>query len=295
MEEKVKFSSGNIPVILVEGKTLPEVWEKSLTETWEKGVSVRTQYDRKNAAGKFIDPPSRDSTIIMVVHEPFTEPRIHRALPTGLDELETYRQEVVLGIHDHYVGKGKKGWSYSYHDRLFHYCGKLTHFAGEVRHINQIKKMIENLSKCFYTRRAEAITWDPEIDIHDDEPPCLQRIWCRILEDPKKGLILNMNTNWRSRDAFKAAFMNMFALTDLMKFIAESISEKIGKTVSVGRYFDYCDSYHIYGSYFDQFKGFLETLQTKTFPLRTYTSEFAEPFFEEARQKLSKDPETKPC
>ena len=154
---------------------------------------------------------------------------------------------------------------------------------------------LENLSKCFYTRRAEAITWDPEIDIHDDEPPCLQRVWCRILEDPKKGLVLNMNTNWRSRDAYKAAFMNMFALTDLMKVIAERISGKIGEPVSVGRYFDYCDSYHIYGSYFDQFKGFLETLKTKTWEQRTYTSEFAEPFFEEARQKLSEDPETKPC
>jgi len=288
-KEKDFFSSsgGDIPVIVVEGKTLPEVWEKSLTETWEKGVSIRTQYDRKNAKGEFIDPPSRDVKMIMVIHEPFAEPRIHRALPTGLDELEIYRQEVVLGIHNHWIGK--KGWSYSYHDRLFHY--PLGHAEAMPMLIfeNQIEAVIENLAKCPYTRRAQAITWDPGIDTYDDEPPCLQRIWCRILDDPKKGLVLNMDTDWRSRDAYKAAFMNIFALTDLMKVIAKKVSQKIGKPVKIGRYVDCANSYHIYGSYFDQFKGFLETLNKKTFEQRTYTMKFAKPFFEEAREKIKKE------
>jgi len=275
-EKKTEFSSGDIPVIKVEGKGLPEVWEKSLVETWEKGVGIKTQYDKPN------DPSSKDCTMIMVFHDPFIEPRIHRALPTGLDELETYRQEVVLGIHDHWIGT--HGWSYSYHDRLFNYETKEGF-------LNQIKIMINNLADCYYTRRAESITWDPEKDAENHEPPCLQRIWCRILEDPQKGLVLNMNTHWRSRDAYKAAFMNVFALTDLMKFIANEVSKIIGKPVKIGRYVDISDSYHIYGSYFNQFKGFLETLKVKTFKERTYTSEFAEPFFEEIREKLLKNPD----
>ena len=269
---KLTFSAGNIPVLKVEGKTLPEVWEKSLLEVWQKGIAIKTQYDRPN------DPPSRDATMVMVINEPFSEPRIHRALPTGLDELEIYRQEVVLGVHDHWIGS--HGWSYSYHDRFFNYEIK----GGN---LNQIAAAIENLVDCTYTRRAQAITWNPELDARHHEPPCLQRIWLRILEDPKEGLILNMNTHWRSRDAYKAAFMNIFALTDLQRAIAEDTSEKIGGQVKVGRYVDIADSYHIYGSYFNQFKGFLETLEKKTFEQRTYTSSFAEPFFEEARAKLN--------
>ena len=31
------MDQGNIPVITIQGKTIPEVWEKSLLETWEKG------------------------------------------------------------------------------------------------------------------------------------------------------------------------------------------------------------------------------------------------------------------
>ena len=265
------FSGGDIPVLKVEGKTLPQVWENSLVEVWAKGIAIKTQYDRT------IDPPSRDATMIMVIHEPFAEPRIHRALPTGLDELEIYRQEVVDGIHNHWIGG--HGWSYSYHDRLFNYAT-----AGG--NLDQIASAVENLVACGYTRRAQAITWDPELDAKHHEPPCLQRIWFRIFEDPKEGLVLNMNTHWRSRDAYKAAFMNIFALTDLQRAIAEKISKKISKPVKVGRYVDVIDSYHIYGSYFEQFKGFLETLEKKTFEQRTYSTSFAEPFFEEARARI---------
>lgn len=265
------FSSGDIPVLKVEGRTLPQVWENSLTEVWSKGIAIKTQYDRA------IDPPSRDATMIMIIHEPFLEPRIHRALPTGLDELEVYRQEVVDGIHDHWIGS--HGWSYSYHDRLFNY--KIS--GGN---LDQVSAVVENLVSCGYTRRAQAITWDPEIDARHHEPPCLQRLWFRIFEDTCEGLVLNMNTHWRSRDAYKAAFMNIFALTDLQRKIAEEISGKIGKPVKVGRYVDITDSYHIYGSYFEQFKGFLETLVKKTFEQRIFSTSFAEEFFEEARNRI---------
>ncbi|MGM0368737.1 MAG: thymidylate synthase [Actinomycetota bacterium] len=273
-KKEITFSSGNIPVLMVEGETLPEAWEKSVVEVWEKGVSIRTQYDRPK------DPPSRDASMVIVIKEPFTEPRIHRALPTGLDELEVYRQEVVLGVHDGWIGE--HGWSYSYHDRLFNY-----HTGQD--HLDQINAAIKNLVECFYTRRAQAITWVPGIDSSHHEPPCLQRIWLRILEDPEEGLFLNMNTHWRSRDAFKAAFMNIFALTDLQRKIAEEISKKIGTEVRVGRYVDMADSYHIYGSYFDQFKGFLKTLEKKSFSERTYSTSFAEPFFKEAAEKIAQE------
>ena len=95
-----------------------------------------------------------------------------------------------------------------------------------------------------------------------------------------------MNTHWRSRDAYKASFMNIFALTDLQKFIADRISEKIKKSVEVGRYVDMTDSFHIYGSYKKEFEHFLTTVKQRSFEERVWTSEFAQPFFEEGRKKL---------
>ncbi|MFA5069538.1 MAG: thymidylate synthase [Candidatus Omnitrophota bacterium] len=264
-----------IPVILVQRETLPEAWEEAVIRTWEEGVSVRTEYDKPQ------DPPSRDCTMVMVVKDPFKEPRIHRAFPGGLDSLEVYRQEVVYGIHDHWIAPEEGKWTYTYHQRLFSY-------KSESGFIDQMDYVIEKLSNSGHSRRAQAITWDPELDVLTDDPPCLQRVWFRISEDNAMP-VLNMNTHWRSRDGFKAAFMNMFALTDLQRIIAGKISAKTGRIIGVGRYADMTDSFHIYGSYYSNFEGFLELTRKRDFSQRVWDSSFAAPFFDEARAKIKRE------
>ena len=160
-----------------------------------------------------------------------------------------------------------------------------THYL-ESEVINQINYIIDKLSKTSYTRRAQAITWNVGSDPQTYDAPCLQRIWFRMLENENKELVLNMNTNWRSRDGYKAAFMNIFALTDLQRIVAEKISKNINKKVLLGRYTDIADSFHIYGSYYKEFESFVKTVQKRSFEERTWDSEYAEPIFEEAREKL---------
>ena len=82
-------------------------------------------------------------------------------------------------------------------------------------------------------------------------PPCLQRIWCKIVDDEW----LEMHTSWRSRDAYNAAFMNMYALTLLQRMIAD----KIG--VKVGRYVDDSDSYHVYDRNFKSLERFASAVE----------------------------------
>ena len=258
------------------GKTLPEAWEKAVLACWEKGAAIETEYDRPG------DPPSRDCTMMWVVENPFLEPRIHRAFPGGLEDLEIYRQEVVDGVHDHWIAPQEGKWTYTYHKRLFAY-----EIEGSV--IDQINYIVEKLSQAGHSRRAQAITWNPKLDPPTYDPPCLQRIWCRLLPDDQGGLVLNMNTHWRSRDAYKAAYMNVFALTDLQRVIAGRIGERIGRPVRVGRYADLVDSFHIYGSYFGEFKGFLSLVEKRSFEDRTWSSEYAEPMFAEAREKLKRE------
>jgi len=207
-----------------------------------------------------------------------SEPRIHRAFPGGLEDLEIYRQEVVDGIHDHWIKPEEGKWTYTYHKRLFEYD-----IEGE--NIKQVDYIINKLSEVPYSRRAQAITWNPKLDIPTEDPPCLQRIWCRLIKDGS-DFRLNMNTHWRSRDAYKASFMNIFALTDLQRFIADSIALRIKKKVEVGRYVDITDSFHIYGSYKVEFENFLETIKKRSFEERTWDTEFARPFFEDAKKKI---------
>ncbi|MCK9265861.1 thymidylate synthase [bacterium] len=245
-----------LPVIKIEGKNVPEVWEKSLIELWDKGVSVKTEYDTQGA------PPSKDATMIMVVQNPLNEPRIHLGFPGGIEDLEKYRQEVVFGVHDHWINPEEKKWTYTYHDRLANYT---LPNSSEKKSVNQLKYIVDKLSKTSFSRRAQAITWVPFYDPETYDPPCLQRIWCRILED-NGDYFLVMNAHWRSRDAYRAAFMNIFGLTSLQEFIASKVSERVGHIVKVGQYTDIIDSYHIYGESFEDFQSrFLSMMNKRDF------------------------------
>jgi thymidylate synthase len=263
----------NIPVILAEAETLPEAWEKAVIRTWSEGIEVKTEYDKPG------DPPSKESTMIVSVKSPFKEPRIHRAFPGGLEDLEVYRQEVLYGIHDHWINPQEGKWSYTYHKRLFEYEMDSGMF-------DQISGVIDRLARCEFTRRAQAITWNVRTDIAADDPPCLQRIWCRITRAADGTAYLCMNTHWRSRDGYKASFMNMFALTDLQRMIAEEVSKARGEKVLVGGYIDISDSFHIYGAYYKDFNNFMSTVKTRAFEERTWHSEFAEGVFSETRERL---------
>jgi thymidylate synthase len=87
--------------------------------------------------------------------------------------------------------------------------------------------------------------------------------------------------------------MNVYALTDLQRIIAEKISTRINKPVLVGRYVDISDSLHIYGSYFDEVAGEVEKMRKSDFSQRAWES--THPAFEmmtaEARENLAKDPD----
>ena len=278
------MQAGQIPILRVEADTIPRAYEQAIKEVWEKGISVRTEYDRPE------DPPSRDATVVIVVREPFAQPRFHRSFADGLGGLAEYVMEVVHGAHDYWVKpleeilKGKESqdtrWTYTYHGRLFEY-------RIEDQVIDQIDAMINKLSGTGYTRRAQAITWNPKLDPPTEDPPCLQRVWGRLCEDGEGGYVFNMNTHWRSRDLFKAWFENVIAITTLMRKIAERIAEKIDNPVRLGRYADISDSLHIYGSYFREIEGdpekgiksFFDKLESRSFEERTWHSDFVKPHF----------------
>ena len=278
------MKSGNIPVLNVQGDTIPRAYERAIKEVWEKGASICTEYDRPE------DPPSRDATVMITVEDPFKQPRFHRSFADSLGGLSEYVMEVIHGAHDYWIKpreeilKGTEStdtrWTYTYHRRLAEY-------EMEDRVIDQIDYMVKKLSQTGYSRRAQGITWNTVLDPPTDHPPCLQRVWGRLLEDKSGELVFNMNTHWRSRDLYKAWFENVIALTTLQRTIAERISEETSREVRVGRYVDISDSLHIYGSYFREIEGneekgiksFFERLESRSFEERTWTSDFVRPLF----------------
>ena len=278
-------------VISITASCLPEAWEKSVLAVWDKGFDVKTEYDK---AG---NPPSKDATVMVTVGNPLSEPRIHKNFPGGPAELESYRREVINGIHDHWIDPSAGKWTYTYHERLCAYCPvedlSDVNTAKPFDKVDQIEYIVACLSKVTHSRRAQAVTWMPTADPKTDDPPCLQRVWCRLVGDDNGGFSLCMNTHWRSRDLYRAWFMNAYAFTDLQRIIADRISEKISRPVSVGRYVDISDSLHIYGSIFGEVAKEVDKMRSSPFTERAWQSNH--PAFEmitqEAAQKLNEDPD----
>jgi thymidylate synthase len=337
----LKLNRGNIPVLFIKGNTIPEAWEKLILGIWDNGVDIRTEYDRKDSSDRYIDPPSKDASVMVEVDDPFAEPRIHKNFPGGPAELEIYRQEVVEGIHDHWVDPSDPDkWTYTYHGRLERFQptedlsdptaallsarkvskiindtirkpiqteeqlrGALRELETKINEavvdpVSQLDYVVRKSAGVPFSRRAMASTWMPTADPQTNDPPCLQYLWFRIMLDEQGQPVLNLDSHWRSRDAYKAWFMNVFAITDLQRVMAKRISqawsEKEGRPVNVkvGRYMDTSDSLHIYGSYFGEIMPELKKMRDDPdYNKRSWPSDHpaVQMMFEETRARLRAD------
>ena len=277
---------GRLPTFHVVADSIPQAHYRAMKTVWENGLEIRTEYDRKDAEGEYLDPPSRDARVLIEVKDPFAQPRYP---PISFCEIGTYIAE-IMGAKDHMVlpvGKLKEAvhgdlaatqWPYTYHQRLF------DHPDLDGSTVDQVALAVERVAKTPYTRRAVATTTVPNIDpFLKEDVPCLREIQLRCPEDAEGNLVLNLSTAWRSRDLLKAWADNVIGLTFLQSVLAGEIENKARRKVRVGSYADYSFSLHIYGQDFtlvegDPTKGirsFFGNFDEKTYIQRSFRSEDA--------------------
>ena len=284
----------NIPVLYVTEQSLAAAYEKALIELYQHGIQLKTQYDKPG------DPPSLDATMNITVLEPESEPMIHKAFPGGVADLREYVME-LMGVKDHWVKNmndpNDTHWEYTYHGRLHSYGAwrELHNGAATVSGpfcINQIDAVIAKLARQPFTRQAQMITWMPNIDLDCYDPPCLQSLWYRIIEDEDGIGWLNCNIRFRSNDAWGANFMNMFGFTQFNReVIAAGVAAQTGKTVRLGRLNWQADSYHIYGKDITRARQqFFDRLATTRFADRVlnFQDELVQEIYQEAEAEVIK-------
>lgn len=266
-----------LPIVNIGGNELlplAEAWEQSVIECWKKGVRIPTQYDQGS------DPNSRDVSLRMAI-DPNGEPLFHRALPGGFYDNEIYVAEVVEGVHDYWIKPEEGKWQYTYHERMENYK-----VPGLEEPVNQLDYVVNGLAEAPHGRRIQITTWKPWEDAGISDPACLQRMWFRIFNHNGKSAQLVMNCYMRSNDAFKAAWKNIYAFMEIGFLVARRLSERLGAEIVFAQYQHSADSYHIYGSYFDEFENFLDTTKTRTFEQRTWTREEARPYIIDVRSQV---------
>ena len=277
---------GRIPTLHVVADTIPQAHYRAMKAVWEQGLPIRTEYDRKDAGGAYIDPPSRDARVLIEVKDPFAQPQFP---PLSFCEIGAYIAE-IMGIKDHLVvpmeqlkealsGElSAKEWPYTYHQRLF------AHPDVNGDTVDQMAMAIDRIARTPHSRRAVATTSVPNIDPYlKEDVPCLREVQLRCPEDAEGNLVLNMNTMWRSRDLYKAWPDNVIGITFLQSVLARQIAEKTGRRVRVGSYADYSSAMHIYGQDFGAVGGdadrglqsFFDTFDEDSYVARSLSSEQA--------------------
>lgn len=123
--------------------------------------------------------------------------------------LNDYKEQLLIGTDKDFI--------YTYQDR---FC---NHFS-----INQYEYIVDKLKRNKESRRAVAITWNPNIDPVNDEVPCLNYLCCSVYDNE-----LFMNVVFRSNDFTTAFVANMYGLMNLQLYLADKIGVNVGD-------FNYC-------------------------------------------------------
>lgn len=213
---------------LVEAETIPEAYNSALFILDFFGDEV----DCPDWGCKVIE-----TSILINVIQPTMEPMISKLFPGGPKDLEKYKLEMLDGIMDFEVDAGK--WAYTYHDRMVSYPG----FWG---HRDQIQFVIDELKRNPYSRRA-VIDIRSDEDMHNNDPACLQNLHFQIREGK-----LDLIAEFRSNDAVKACFMNMFALVMLQEKIANELGVKVGSYTHIAH------NFHVYEKDYDTLNNYVK-------------------------------------
>lgn len=142
--------------------------------------------------------------------------------------------------HDspHYLNKE---WARRYVDELLnqkstgHVYTRLTKLPQESGLLDQETAIVEELRKCWFTRRAVMSIWQPSDDIASEYPPCVCMLQFLIREDA-----LHLYTYFRSNDAWTCALPDMIGFIKYQKRIARKLR------LPAATYSQHSVSYHIY-------------------------------------------------
>ncbi|MHA1110601.1 MAG: thymidylate synthase [Promethearchaeota archaeon] len=146
-------------IVFIEEDDIGSAWISALRKVLSEGDDIKTEYDKES------DLPAKDSTVLIRVKEPFSNPilnkrsrekktlkvrskagnsyeaygRIEDIFLIGSIQ-SNYIEEVLDGINDHYITQSAKSFPYSYHDRIYSY----SPFALEDSLLKEYQVLLRN-------------------------------------------------------------------------------------------------------------------------------------------------------
>jgi thymidylate synthase len=270
--------------------TIARAHEYVVKEIIENGE----QQDIETHPGKFEKTWEYHDPITIIVRTPQKPPMTSEACMFGEKSMAKYSEDFTRLTPPRADGMDAV---YTYARRLFDYPLRAyfdsDHFNGykyvgngemdifgKRRGVDQIAQIIDRLSKNKESRRANAITWVPEIDGISNEPPCMQfthfmirncrYVWERLdsknlieprnaraflrshdlervnAENEKCDGYLHARFPFRSHDMLSGYGANAVGLTSLMQYVSEQLGKKTGWDIRLGSLTTFSSNAHLY-------------------------------------------------
>lgn len=145
----------------------------------------------------------------------------------------------------------------AYGNRIFKWDSGLilddTENGIHKEHVNQFKKVYEQLKDDKDSRQATIVLFNPSKDYKETkDKPCTNLMRFSIRNNK-----LNMTVFMRSNDLSKGTPYDIFNFTMLQEIMAGLLSEGLGENIEVGKYTHIADSLHIYESDFELFNSII--------------------------------------
>jgi len=224
----------------IEGKTIAETWVKIIHRIKTTGTIRPTGYD--GTWQELID------LMAIITDEPdnfyFPEPNY---LPIDRSFLEEYISQILDNTTN------QEGVKYTYGQRLRSWFGR-----------DQIEQVIEKLAHDINSARAVMSLWDASQD-HNDNPPCLNHIWVRIVDNE-----LSLTATFRSNDMFSAWPANAMGLRALQKYIYNAVINKTNHILKMGALITISQSAHIYDDCFENVANIISSQYSKIAQRKDY-------------------------
>ncbi len=213
------------PNFIYEGRNFQEAWQEAIRFCLKNGLRIKAEENSKVMTYDICSKITLHGNAIKQI----LAQELHPKFPTK----KLFAGEYLKEYTREWVAEQKKlppelQFIYNYMDRFINEFGT-----------DQIE-VLRNELKNGTSRRTQIITWNVPVDIRSKNPPCLQRIWIRILNDEGD---CEIHFDWRSRDLFGAWMTNYIGLFSMLnREIFKPLNLNVVKMVCN------CNSLHIYES-----------------------------------------------
>lgn len=235
IDKEQKYNPGPQVGLKIEGDTIFSCWVKLLHAIYYTGY---TQSNRKELLN-----------VLSIVHfEASDFSGIHNKMPITREATEEYCKQILDPPKVDQVG-------YTYGSRLRRADADSNPDIEGPQYIDQLREVIYKLIMDPNTNRAVMSLWVPKQDVSSEQPPCLNQIQVKLVDNS-----VVITAVFRSHDAYSAYCSNLFALKAIQDYIVSELNQlKVTSNVTAGDIVCLSQAAHIYRWSINDTTSVLET------------------------------------